>query len=168
MAPVEYLLHKSSGRRWINVDIELETGCGIVPLDVQGQGGRRALQWAVGLELLPAERRPVAGGPVHRPSQRRVVPVVSRSSSGCSWIAASATSGSSRSIRSCLAGSALADGLSREYTLNEIAIITRAGPARLLGLRHKGHLGVGADADVTVYSRDTDIADDVLDARATS
>ena len=57
-----------------------------------------------------------------------------------------------------LAGSALADGLSREYTLNEIAIITRAGPARLLGLRQKGHLGPGADADVTVYARDADIA----------
>ena len=41
-----------------------------------------------------------------------------------------------------LAGSALADGLAREYTLNEIAIVTRAGPARLLGLRDKGHLGV--------------------------
>jgi formylmethanofuran dehydrogenase subunit A len=57
-----------------------------------------------------------------------------------------------------LAGSALADGLAREYTLNEIAIVTRAGPARLLGLGTKGHLGVGADADVTVYSRDPDIA----------
>jgi formylmethanofuran dehydrogenase subunit A len=57
-----------------------------------------------------------------------------------------------------LAGSALADGLSREYTLNEIAIITRAGPARVLGLRNKGHLGVGADADVTVYSRGEDMA----------
>jgi formylmethanofuran dehydrogenase subunit A len=57
-----------------------------------------------------------------------------------------------------LAGSALADGLGREYTLNEIAIITRAGPARLLGLKNKGHLGAGADADVTLYSRDPDIA----------
>jgi formylmethanofuran dehydrogenase subunit A len=57
-----------------------------------------------------------------------------------------------------LAGSALADGLPREYTLNEIAIITRAGPARLLGLRNKGHLAPGADADVTVYSPDQDIA----------
>jgi len=55
-----------------------------------------------------------------------------------------------------LAGSALADGLSREYTLREIAIITRAGPARILGLRHKGHLGVGADADVTVYAPHAD------------
>jgi formylmethanofuran dehydrogenase subunit A len=57
-----------------------------------------------------------------------------------------------------LAGSALADGIAREYTLNEIAIITRAGPARLLGLAHKGHLGAGADADVTIYSRDPDLA----------
>ena len=46
---------------------------------------------------------------------------------------------------------ALLDGLDREYTLNEIAIITRAAPARRLGLRDKGHLGIGADADVTIY-----------------
>jgi formylmethanofuran dehydrogenase subunit A len=55
-----------------------------------------------------------------------------------------------------LAGSALLDGLSREYTLGEIAIVTRAGPARLLGLRNKGHLGPGADADVTIYTSDGD------------
>jgi len=57
-----------------------------------------------------------------------------------------------------LAGSALLDGLTREYTLNEIAIITRAAPARLLGLGAKGHLGPGADADITVYSRSDDIS----------
>jgi formylmethanofuran dehydrogenase subunit A len=55
-----------------------------------------------------------------------------------------------------LAGSALADGLSREYTLSEIAIVTRAGPARLLGLKGKGHLGIGADADITVYTPNAD------------
>jgi formylmethanofuran dehydrogenase subunit A len=42
--------------------------------------------------------------------------------------------------------------LDREYTLGEIAIITRAGPARILGLAHKGHLGPGADADITIYT----------------
>jgi formylmethanofuran dehydrogenase subunit A len=47
--------------------------------------------------------------------------------------------------------SLLAD-LTREYTLGEIATITRAGPARILGLTHKGHLGPGADADVTIYT----------------
>ena len=44
--------------------------------------------------------------------------------------------------------------LDREYTLSEIAIITSAGPARALGLPHKGHLGIGADADVAIYNED--------------
>ena len=47
--------------------------------------------------------------------------------------------------------------LDRQYTLGEICIITRAAPARLLGLSQKGHLGPGADADVTIYNRDADI-----------
>jgi formylmethanofuran dehydrogenase subunit A len=42
--------------------------------------------------------------------------------------------------------------IEREYTLNEIAIITRAGPAKILGLKNKGHLGPGADADITIYT----------------
>src|SRR5437660_12358496 len=46
--------------------------------------------------------------------------------------------------------------LDREYSLYEIAIITRAAPARMLGLPHKGHLGVGADGDVAVYTPGTD------------
>jgi formylmethanofuran dehydrogenase subunit A len=37
-----------------------------------------------------------------------------------------------------------------------IAFITRAGPARLLGLKNKGHLGIGADADVTIYDKNED------------
>ncbi|MHA1453653.1 MAG: amidohydrolase family protein, partial [Promethearchaeota archaeon] len=41
--------------------------------------------------------------------------------------------------------------LDREYTLEEIAWITRAGTAQCLGLTQKGHLGVGADGDVAIY-----------------
>ena len=40
--------------------------------------------------------------------------------------------------------------------MNEIAIITRAAPAKILGLKRKGHLGPGADADVTIYNPDAD------------
>jgi formylmethanofuran dehydrogenase subunit A len=46
--------------------------------------------------------------------------------------------------------------LDREYSLYEIAIITRAGPARILGLENKGHLGIGADGDVTIYTPGAD------------
>jgi formylmethanofuran dehydrogenase subunit A len=42
-------------------------------------------------------------------------------------------------------------GLTREYSLYEMAIMTRAGPARILGLRDRGHLAEGAFADITVY-----------------
>ena len=46
----------------------------------------------------------------------------------------------------------------RSPVVRQARLRERAAPARLLGLRAKGHLGVGADADVTVYSRDPDIA----------
>jgi formylmethanofuran dehydrogenase subunit A len=156
--PVEYLLHKSSGRRWVNIDIELETGCGIVPFVYKDKAAVSALQWAIGLELFLLSQdpwrvvlstdHPNGGSFLSYPSLIQLL--------------------MDRGVRQerlkqvnpkHLAGSALADGLDREYTLNEIAIITRAGPARLLGLKHKGHLGAGADADVTVYPRNPDIAE---------
>jgi formylmethanofuran dehydrogenase subunit A len=48
--------------------------------------------------------------------------------------------------------------ISREYSLTEIAIMTRAAPARLLGLADRGHLGAGARADIAVYRPRTDLA----------
>ncbi len=46
--------------------------------------------------------------------------------------------------------------LEREYTLYDIAIMTRAGPAKSLGLRDRGHVGAGASADITVYEDQPD------------
>ena len=156
-APVEYLLHKSSGRRWTNIDVELETGCGIVPLTYKEKAAVGALQWAIGLELFLLSTDPW-----------RVVLSTDHPNGG-SFLSYPALIQllMDRSVRDerlkqvnpkLLAGSALADGIARELTLGEIAIITRAGPARLLGLPHKGHLGPGADADVTVYAREPDVA----------
>jgi formylmethanofuran dehydrogenase subunit A len=51
--------------------------------------------------------------------------------------------------------------LRRELSLYELAIVTRAGQAKALGLKNKGHLGIGADADVAIYNvnpETTDIA----------
>ncbi|HEY9014854.1 MAG TPA: amidohydrolase family protein, partial [Gemmatimonadales bacterium] len=149
--------HKSTGRRWVNIDIELETGCGIVPFAYKDKAAVSALQWAVGLELFLLSQDPW-----------RVVLSTDHPNGG-SFLAYPDLIQllMDRTVRQerlkqvnpkLLAGSALADGLDREYTLNEIAIITRAGPARLLGLTNKGHLGVGADADVSVYVREDNIA----------
>jgi formylmethanofuran dehydrogenase subunit A len=46
--------------------------------------------------------------------------------------------------------------LDREYSLYEIAIMTRAGAAKLIGLHDRGHLGVGGGADITVYTDQPD------------
>jgi formylmethanofuran dehydrogenase subunit A len=46
--------------------------------------------------------------------------------------------------------------LTREYSLYEIAIMTRAGAAKLIGLNNCGHLGAGAQADITVYTEQAD------------
>jgi formylmethanofuran dehydrogenase subunit A len=156
-APVEYLLHKSSGRRWTNIDIELESGCGIVPLAYKEKAAVSALQWVVGLELFLLSQdpwrvvlsndHPNGGSFLSYPALIQLLMDRARRDDQLKQVS-----------QRHLAGSALTDGLAREYTLNEIAIVTRAGPARLLGLRDKGHLGAGADADVTVYSRDPDIA----------
>jgi formylmethanofuran dehydrogenase subunit A len=155
--PVEYLLHASSGRKWVNIDVELETGCGIVPHSYAERAAVAALQWAVGLELflLSADPWRVVLSTDHpNGGSFQSYPALIQLLMDRGFRDAQLKRVNAR----LLAGTALADGLAREYTLNEIAIVTRAGPARLLGLHHKGHLGVGADADVTVYSRDPDIA----------
>ncbi len=48
--------------------------------------------------------------------------------------------------------------LTREYSLYEIATMTRAAPAKLLGLADRGHLGVGGLADVALYRPAKDLA----------
>jgi formylmethanofuran dehydrogenase subunit A len=156
-APVGYLLHASSGRKWVNVDVELETGCGIVPYTYQEKAAVASLQWAVGLELfllatdpwrvVLSTDHPNGGSFLSYPALIRLL-----------MDRAYRDEQLKRVNAKLLKGSALADGLAREYTLNEIAIITRAGPARLLGLTAKGHLGPGADADVTIYAQGGDAA----------
>jgi formylmethanofuran dehydrogenase subunit A len=156
-AAVEYLLHTSTGRKWVNADIELETGCGIVPYTYREKAAVASLQWVVGLELfllssdpwrmVLSTDHPNGGSFMSYPDLIRLL------------MDRAYRDEKLKSVNhKMLAGSALADGIAREYTLNEIAIITRAGPARQLGLTHKGHLGVGADADITIYSRDADYA----------
>ena len=65
-------------------------------------------------------------------------------------------------MASGLSGGALAlstlSSIAREYTLEEIAIMTRAAPAKLLGLDDRGHLGPGVLADIAIYRKGKDIA----------
>lgn len=152
-ARVEYLLYQLTGRKWVDADVELETGCGIVPYEYRESSHIHALQWAIGLEwfllstdpwrIVLSTDHPNGGSFLSYPRLIRLL-----------MDRAFRDEQIQRVNPKAIEGTALADGLDREYSLYEIAIITRAGPARQLGLERKGQLGVGADADITVYDPD--------------
>nr|WP_255608007.1 formylmethanofuran dehydrogenase subunit A [Methylosinus sp. Sm6] len=48
--------------------------------------------------------------------------------------------------------------ITREYTLNEIALMSRVGPARLYGFTDRGRLDAGSIADIAVYKDQRDKA----------
>jgi formylmethanofuran dehydrogenase subunit A len=148
--PVSAVLRDLDGGRWLNHDTEVETGCGIVPYHYRAGSYVHALQWGIGLELfllgkdpwqvMLSTDHPNGGSFLSYPKLIRLL-----------MDRAFREDQIGRANQRAIRRTALLDGLDREYTLNEIAIITRAAPARRLGLRDKGHLGIGADADVTIY-----------------
>jgi len=147
--PWQHLLYQLTGHKWGNVDVENETGCGIVPYTYKGNNLVNAVQWAVGLELLLLIKDPW-----------RIFLTTDHPNGGCFWrypelVHLLMNKDFRRESLAQLPAKArkriVLPDLDREYTLSEIAIITSAGPARALGLSHKGHLGVGADADLAVY-----------------
>ena len=154
-APVSYMLHKITGNTWINSDVEQESGCGIMPFVYQDKNYVHALQWGIGLELFLLSKDPWRmvlstdhpnGGSFL--SYPRLIRLLMDREFRNEQI---------RSVnQAAMKRTQLLDNLEREYTLQEITIITRAGPAKLLGLKDKGHLGVGADADITIYEMKDD------------
>ncbi|GAB4157414.1 MAG: formylmethanofuran dehydrogenase subunit A [Planctomycetaceae bacterium] len=153
--PLGYFLHKVMGRKWFSGDTEMEAGCGIVPITYKDKSAVHSLQWAIGLEwyLLMEDPWRIAMSTDHP--------------NGASFLAYPEIIAllMDRSLREDVLNRVPAKvrekctlgDLTREYTMNEIAIITRAAPARILGLKNKGHLGPGADGDVTIYNPNDDI-----------
>ncbi len=153
--PLGYFLHQVTGNKWFSGDIEMEAGCGIVPITYKNKSLVHSLQWAIGLEwyllindpwrIAMSTDHPNGGSFMAYPEIIALLMDRTRRQD----LLAKAPPGVKE--RCTLAE------LDREYSLFEIAIITRAAPAKLLGLTNKGHLGVGADADITIYSRNDDV-----------
>ena len=154
-APVSAILRDLTRGKWVNSDVEAETGCGIVPFTYEPRNYVHALQWAIGLELFLLAADPwrlVLSTDHPNGGSFLSYPKLIRLLMDREFRNEQVRLANSRAIRR----TTLLDDLEREYTLSEIAIITRAGPARLLGLDDKGQLGVGADADVTIYDERPD------------
>ena len=153
-APLAYMLRGFKKGKWVNADTECESGCGIVPFSYQEHVYVHTLQWAIGLELFLMSRdpwrvilstdHPNGGSFMSYPKLIRLLMDREFRKEEIKKV-----------NQKAIMKTALPD-LDREYTLNEIAIITRAGPARALGLDNKGHLGAGADADITIYDENDD------------
>jgi formylmethanofuran dehydrogenase subunit A len=148
-APMEFRLHQLRKNKWGNVDVEMETGSGVVPIVYHPRSLVNSVQWCVGLELMLLIRNPwqiflTTDHPNAGPfvSYPLLIRLLMDRDFRQSWLDRLHPQTPSHT---CL------HELTREYTLEEIAIVTRAGPARALGLPRKGHLGPGADADVAVY-----------------
>lgn len=145
----------ASPRKWVAMDIELDAGCGVVPFRYRDRNLVNALQWAIGLELFLLIDDPWRvflttdhpnGGPFT--TYPHLIRLLMDRSFRNDMLA---TLPKAARRRSALGS------IEREYTLYEIAIMTRAGPAKVLGMEKAlGHLGPGAAADVTVYDEDDD------------
>ena len=150
--PVGYYLSRLYKAKWFSSDIEQEAGCGIVPIEYKNTSLVHAWQWAIGLEwyLLVNDPWRIAMSTDHpNGGSFLAYPQIIRLLMDRTYRREML-----KTLPAAVRERTMLRDLDREYSLSEIAIITRAGPARMLGLRNKGHLGVGADADVTIYTPD--------------
>jgi formylmethanofuran dehydrogenase subunit A len=148
--PLGYYLSNIFKGKWFSADTEMEAGCGITPIKYRNKSLVHSLQWAIGLEwylLVNDPWRVVMSTDHPNGGSFLAYPQIIRLLMDRTY--------RQDALKKCppqvMERSTLAE-LDREYTLGEIAIITRAGPARILGLANKGHLGPGADADITIYT----------------
>jgi formylmethanofuran dehydrogenase subunit A len=148
--PLEYYLQSLTHLKWMNRNVEMETSPGITPFIYSRKMPTASIQWAIGLELsllikdpwqvLMTTDHPNAGPFIRYP---RII----------AWLMSRKYREETASkVHKVIYDRSTIDGIDREYSFYDIAIVTRAGEAKALGLSdRKGHLGVGADADIAVY-----------------
>lgn len=142
-------------RKWVIFDGD-SNGGGIVPYNYRADDFYNAVQWAIGLELFlliddPARVFFTTDHPNGAPftAYPEIFALLMSRDLRAEWIA--------KLPPAAMAVTTL-PSIAREYTLTEIATMTRPAPARLLGLSDRGHLGAGAVADVAVYDDAVDRA----------
>lgn len=150
--------HRNRGianpKRWIGMDMEMDAACGIVPFAYKDKSFVNALQWAIGLELFLLIEDPwriflTTDHPNGAPftTYPHLIRLLMDKPFRDEQFA--------KLPKAVRKHSVLAE-ISREYTLEEMAIVTRAAPAKILGFTDRGHLGAGAVGDVVIYKDDPD------------
>ena len=147
--------HQARPHKWAIFDGDANGG-GIVPYNYRADDYYNAVQWAAGLELFlliddPSRVFFTTDHPNGAPftTYPDIFALLTSRDLRAEWIA--------KLPKEAMAATTL-PSITREYTLGEIATMTRAAPARLLGLTDRGHLCAGAVADVAVYDDGQDRA----------
>jgi formylmethanofuran dehydrogenase subunit A len=124
-------------------------GGGIFPIVYGEREFTAALQWAIGLELFlliddPWQVYFTTDHPngAHFTRYPEILHLLMDRDERARWI--------ERLPKSAMEMTGLGE-IAREYSLHEVAVMTRAAPARLLGVANRGHLGPGTLADIAVY-----------------
>ena len=129
----QHLLYKLTGRKWGNLDVENETGCGIVPYAYRRTNLVNAVQWAAGLELLLLIEDPW-----------QVFLSTDHPNGGCFWrypeiiellMCADHRKECLKQLPDKIMSRIKLPEIDREYTLYDVATAMSAGPARALRCR---------------------------------
>ena len=155
--PFQYGLYQLTGNKWVNHDVETETSAGIVPFKYKRTSSVHATQWSIGLELALLITDPWR---IYLTTDHPNAAPFIKYPKIISWLVSrTARERTLKKINKRARKKSLLPSIDREYSLYEIATVTRAGQAKALGLKQKGHIGVGADADVAIYAIDPERVD---------
>jgi len=159
--PFEHHLCELNHLKWANVDVEIETGSGVVPYVYSPDIFVCGIQWAIGLEIALLANDHMR---FHMTTDHPNAGPFTRYPRVMKWLM------SAQARDEIYAGMKHEDkvrdrttlgSIDRELTLYEIAQMTRAGPAQTLGLSHMyGSLAPGLDGDVAVYDYNPETASD--------
>ncbi|MEM4848621.1 MAG: formylmethanofuran dehydrogenase subunit A [Ignisphaera sp.] len=149
-APFEFVLYHLTRWKWASTDTEVESAAGIVPYKYKRKSYVNTIQWIIGLEIALLANDPW-----------RIFITTDHPNAGTfydypkifAWLVSKkAREDMMKEMNQRALKKSALPAIDKEYTLYDIAIMTRASPAKLLGLEEfKGHLGIGADADIAIY-----------------
>ena len=146
----------ASPNKWVAWDAECDGSGGVVPYRYRERSFINSLQWAIGLEIFLLADNPARvffttdhpnGAPFTRYPELFRLLMDYEYRLECL-----------ERIHPDVTAITLLKSLKKEFSLHEIAVMTRSAAARLLGLADRGHLRPGAIADVAIYSERDDKA----------
>ncbi|MFZ2471630.1 MAG: formylmethanofuran dehydrogenase subunit A [Methanothrix sp.] len=151
--PAQHDLYMLTGQKWSNTDVEMECGSGVISLVYMKSSPVHSVQWAIGLEVMLLINDPWKtimttdhpNGGIFTQYPQLITWLMSKK----------ARDDTAKQCHKWAYDRSSLGGVDREMSLYEIAVVTRANPARTIGMAYcKGHLGLGADGDVTIYDID--------------